>query len=234
MTAPVRSRTLTRLLSLALTLACALPALAEGPAPEPQPTPQEPPPLPQEGTKPAQAPVPESDQPPGDRVAPKAVSEASERRPGAERSDAAEAPTPKKLSDWYPEDTLNRVMPFGLQVLLHGYFRAPLRLAFGSSSSSSMMGGSSTTNIRSPWLVDDDYFRSGFAYTRLQEQDFSEVYLGVGNKYLSGEIALMGSLSAAPTRWACRCAATGQRRTGASGLPTAWALTSRICRPTRG
>ena len=56
------------------------------------------------------------------------------------------------------------------------------------------MPGESAYNIRTPWLVDDDYFRSGFAYTRLQEQDWTELYLSVGNKYLTGEVALMGSL----------------------------------------
>ena len=39
-----------------------------------------------------------------------------------------------------------------------------------------------------------DYFLSGFRYTRIQESDWAELYLTVGNKYLTGQVALMGSL----------------------------------------
>ena len=74
-----------------------------------------------------------------------------------------------------------------------GYFRAPLRLSFRSRGDNGVDGGSGY-NIHTPWLVDDDYFRSGFLYTRLQESDWSELYFKVGNKYLTGEVALMGSL----------------------------------------
>ena len=56
------------------------------------------------------------------------------------------------------------------------------------------MNGDAQYNLHTPWLVDDDYFRSGFAYTRLQEQDFAELYLNVGNKYVTGTVAFMASL----------------------------------------
>ncbi len=92
-----------------------------------------------------------------------------------------------------PEELINHVMPGGFRVLLHGYFRAPLRLTFADRGAG-QKPGDAQYNIRTPWLVDDDYFHSGFSYTRLQEQDWAELYLGVGNKWLSGEIALMGSL----------------------------------------
>jgi hypothetical protein len=74
-----------------------------------------------------------------------------------------------------------------------GYFRAPLRLSFRSRGAD-VPAGQASINIHSPWLVDDDYLNSGFLYTRLQEQDWSELYLNVGNKYLTGTVALMGSL----------------------------------------
>jgi hypothetical protein len=74
-----------------------------------------------------------------------------------------------------------------------GYFRAPLRLSFRGRGDNTP-DGQSSYNLHSPWLVDDDYFRSGFQYTRLQEADWSELYLNVGNKYLQGSVALMGSL----------------------------------------
>jgi len=87
---------------------------------------------------------------------------------------------------------MHMLMPSDLRFSLHGYFRAPLRLSIDRRGST--MPGESAYNIRTPWLVDDDYFRSGFAYTRLQEQDWSELYLSVGNRYLTGTVALMGSL----------------------------------------
>ncbi|MDB4967963.1 MAG: hypothetical protein JWN44_3652 [Myxococcales bacterium] len=106
-------------------------------------------------------------------------------------SDTSPRPTPETV-----EETVRRLMrmllPTDLHVGLHGYFRAPLRLSINRRSSP--MAGESAYNIRTPWLVDDDYFRSGFAYTRIQEQDWTELYLSVGNKYLTGEVALMGSL----------------------------------------
>lgn len=79
-----------------------------------------------------------------------------------------------------------------------GYFRAPLRLAFRSRGDS-VKEGEAGYNIHTPWLVDDDYFRSGFHYTRIQESDWSELYFSAGNKYLTGDIAFMGSLF---TDWA--------------------------------
>jgi hypothetical protein len=75
--------------------------------------------------------------------------------------------------------------PVDLRV--RGYFRAPLRLAWRKRDTDGY-------NIHSPWLVDDDYFRSGFQYLRTQESDWSEIYFSAGNKYLSGDVALMGSL----------------------------------------
>lgn len=71
---------------------------------------------------------------------------------------------------------------------MRGYLRAPLRLGIRSR------GNEGGYNLHTPWLVDDDYFRSGFAYTRIQESDWAELYFTVSNKYLVGEVALMGSL----------------------------------------
>ena len=44
---------------------------------------------------------------------------------------------------------------------VHGYARMPL----------------STQGTREPYLVDNDYYLSGFAYTRLYEPDWSELFL---------------------------------------------------------
>lgn len=80
-----------------------------------------------------------------------------------------------------------------VDIRLSGYFRAPLRLSFRSRGDN-IPENEPTHSIHTPWLVDDDYFRSGFQYTRLQESDWSEIYLSVGNSVLRGEVALMGSL----------------------------------------
>jgi hypothetical protein len=106
-------------------------------------------------------------------------------------ADTQPRPTPENV-----EEVIRRLwrmlLPADLRIGLHGYFRAPLRLSIDHRGST--MPGQSAYNVRSPWLVDDDYFNSGFAYTRLQEQDWSELYLSVGNQYMTGVIALMGSL----------------------------------------
>jgi hypothetical protein len=106
-------------------------------------------------------------------------------------ADTSPRPTPETL-----EETVKRLwkmlLPTGLRLSVHGYFRAPLRLSIDHRASP--MPGQAAYNIRTPWLVDDDYFRSGFAYTRIQEQDWTELYLAVGNQNLTGEVALMGSL----------------------------------------
>jgi hypothetical protein len=79
-----------------------------------------------------------------------------------------------------------------------GYLRAPLRLAFRSRGDG-LKEGEGQYNLHTPWLVDDDYFRSGFQYLRTQESDWSEIYFSAQSKYLSADVALMGSLF---TDWA--------------------------------
>jgi len=114
---------------------------------------------------------------------------------GVDGGELEAAPSPTgKVRDAYPQDLINRYIPGGFGILLHGYFRAPLRLTFADRGPAAAMMNEAQYNIRNPWLVDDDYFRSGFAYTRLQEQDWAEIYLGVGNKWLTGEVVFMGSL----------------------------------------
>lgn len=70
----------------------------------------------------------------------------------------------------------------------HGFLRSPMRLATRAREDGSR------SNVRSPWLVDDDYFLSGFAYTPNQETDYAEVFLMGGNRYVTGTIGLFGSL----------------------------------------
>jgi hypothetical protein len=111
-------------------------------------------------------------------------------------ADTTARPSPESV-----EELVRRLwkalLPGGLRIGFHGYFRAPLRLSIDRRASP--MAGQAAYDIRTPWLVDDDYFNSGFAYTRLQEQDWSELYLSVGNQNMTGVVALMGSLF---TDWA--------------------------------
>lgn len=82
----------------------------------------------------------------------------------------------------------------GLRFALHGYFRAPMRLTRVRRAEGSTKANEGNYNIRTPFLVDDDYFKSGFAYTPVNESDWAEIYLSVGNKYLTATMQLQGTL----------------------------------------
>ena len=88
--------------------------------------------------------------------------------------------------------------PNAVRFALHGYFRAPLRLAWRSRTSPKP--GEASTNIHTPWLIDDDPQRSGFVYTRNPEGDFTELYLMAGNTWLTGVVGLSGSLYSDPAQ----------------------------------
>lgn len=82
--------------------------------------------------------------------------------------------------------------PKALRLAMHGYFRAPLRI--GWRERTAPKPDEATNDIRTPWLVDDDYFRSGFLYTRNAESDWTELYVMAGNQYVTATIALEGTL----------------------------------------
>ena len=48
----------------------------------------------------------------------------------------------------------------------HGYARMPLRLQ------------GNPNDVRFPYLVDDDYFQSGFSYLRVNEKEWVELFIG--------------------------------------------------------
>ncbi len=62
---------------------------------------------------------------------------------------------------------------------LHGYARMPL---------------SAQATPREPWLVDNDYYLSGFAYTRLYEPDWSELFFSASRGDYKAEFGLFASL----------------------------------------
>lgn len=107
---------------------------------------------------------------------------------------------PRYGEDYYPamppEDGLVRATTLddkrGLRFALHGYFRAPMRIT--KAVRPSPKPGEGDYNWRTPYLIDDDYFRSGFAYTRVSESDWSELYLSVGNDRVTATFGLQGTL----------------------------------------
>lgn len=67
----------------------------------------------------------------------------------------------------------------GVRFELHGYARMPL---------------SATATPREPYLVDNDYYLSGFSYTRLYEPDWSELFLSAKKGNYKAEFGLFASL----------------------------------------
>jgi hypothetical protein len=94
-----------------------------------------------------------------------------------------------------PSDPQN---PNSMRFALHGYFRAPLRIGWRARTDAKP--GEASTSFRTPWLVDDDFFQSGFKYTRNAESDFTELYLMAGNEHLTGTVSLQGSLYSDPAQ----------------------------------
>ena len=67
----------------------------------------------------------------------------------------------------------------GVRFELHGYARMPL---------------SANSTPREPYLVDNDYYLSGFSYTRLYEPDWSELFLSAKKGNYKAEFGLFASL----------------------------------------
>jgi hypothetical protein len=82
--------------------------------------------------------------------------------------------------------------PKAFRLAMHGYFRAPLRI--GWRERTAPKADEAATDVRTPWLVDDDYFRSGFLYTRNAESDWTEMYVMAGNQHVTATIAIEGTL----------------------------------------
>lgn len=109
---------------------------------------------------------------------------------------------PRYAEDFYPampkEDGVLRGIPIeektGLRFSLHGYFRAPMRITKAARPQGSTTGREGEYSYRTPYLVDDDYFRSGFAYTPVNETDWAEIYLSVGNEKVTATMQLQGTL----------------------------------------
>jgi hypothetical protein len=78
-----------------------------------------------------------------------------------------------------PEQTAKGLDVGDVRFELHGYARMPL---------------SAQTTPREPYLVDNDYYLSGFAYTRLYEPDWSELFFSAKRGNYKAEFGLFASL----------------------------------------
>jgi hypothetical protein len=109
---------------------------------------------------------------------------------------------PQYPEDYYPgmpkQDGVLEGIPIdekhNLRFAMHGYFRAPMRITKVPRAEGSTKPNEGDSNYRTPFLVDDDYYRSGFAYTHIQETDFTELYFSVGNEKVTATIQFQGSL----------------------------------------
>ena len=181
-------------------LLLAMPAAAQdiptGPPagpPEPAPPKAEPPPEPPKPSAPP--PGAPSVQPPSAPSALQVISAFASQYP-------AELPTGNVVkAPLFPEELApptDPQSPSSIRFALHGYFRAPLRI--GWKTRVDPKPGEATTNFRTPFLVDDDFFQSGFKYTRVAESDFTELYLMAGNEHLTGTVSIQGSLYSDPAQ----------------------------------
>ncbi len=88
-----------------------------------------------------------------------------------------------------------RPTPFWNQVLdsveFHGYTRMPLNVYFGDASEEK---GGGTEGPRLPNLVDDNYYLSGFHYTRLHEKDWAQIFISASSHNVTVTVGMYASL----------------------------------------
>jgi hypothetical protein len=81
--------------------------------------------------------------------------------------------------------------PDAIAFKLHGYFRAPFLMSWTRRPSTTP--GEGKFELRSPYLIDNDFYNSGFAYTPVNETPYGELFLMAGNRSLTATVALMGA-----------------------------------------
>jgi hypothetical protein len=82
--------------------------------------------------------------------------------------------------------------PEGWHTEVHGYFRAPMALGLSSRPGPDNLSGPSSTQVSygPNRTVDASYY--SFAYTRLQEQDWAEVFIHEKKKHVDAAVGWMG------------------------------------------
>jgi hypothetical protein len=170
-------RTLSLLFCLGVTLA-AMPAAAQEPAGEPTP----------EDRQPTGDPPPD---PAPAAAAPAASAEAPAEPPRVAASvDVATAPDAAE-----PPAAEPKVVPApatGWRTFVSGYFRAPLAIGISPRSSPDNLTGPEHLQLSygPNRTVDANYY--SFAYTRLQEQDWAEVFIHAKKEHVEAVVGWMG------------------------------------------
>jgi hypothetical protein len=124
----------------------------------------------------------------------------ADEEPAKERT-AEEPPTPPTPQPTVPpaaESTNAEVKPTAepapgpWQTEVHGYFRAPMALGISSRPGPDNLTGPSSTQVSygPNRTVDANYY--SFAYTRLQEQDWAEVFIHAKKKHVDAAVGWMG------------------------------------------
>jgi hypothetical protein len=83
-------------------------------------------------------------------------------------------------------------MPQGWRTWVNGYFRAPMSLGISSRPGPDNPTGPADTQVSygPNRTVDSSYY--SFAYTRLQEQDWAEIFVHAGTKHVDAAVGWMG------------------------------------------
>jgi hypothetical protein len=123
------------------------------------------------------APIPASATP----AAPDATAKPNEEKKAEVKTAAIEQPsTTESVHSTNEPNQTTKVLEVGdVRFELHGYARMPL---------------SAQGTPREPYLVDNDYYLSGFAYTRLYEPDWSELFFSAKHGNYKAEFGLFASL----------------------------------------
>ncbi len=105
---------------------------------------------------------------------------------------AAPAPVPKPTAESSGSYTeLSAPNGDALQFGFHGYFRAPALLTIRERSEADKRpNDKGDYDYRPPRLIDNDFYRSRFAYLPVNETAWAEVFLSAGNEYATGTVAL--------------------------------------------
>lgn len=165
--------------------------------PPPPPHPEQPPPEPAPPPEPV-PPPPQPSEPPTSQDEPNV--EISTDQVGTDNSQETSTETPEDTGEEEARGGRFRRFLSRIGVQLHGYSRMPLNLHFrpreGSGGSEEEGEGEdgSYIEVRSPLLRDNDYYASGFEYTRLAETDWTEIFLTVGGEDLDVTVGIFASL----------------------------------------
>ena len=111
--------------------------------------------------------------------APAATPATPDAKPAPKEAAAIEPITTGDTVSVTKQEEAKGVEAGGVTFELHGYARMPL---------------SATATPREPFLVDNDYYLSGFSYTRLYEPDWSELFLSAKKGDYKAEFGLFASL----------------------------------------